>query len=219
MMRRRDWMVFLAACALGILLAWCTAHAGTMTITWEAVQHPGLLHYRVYWGQGSVTPSSSYDLAQPETACAGASCSLKLEELPDCGQIHASVMSCCDDDGDPSGWPQDEGGNNIVVKGWPDPYITSTWPVVANEVQVVTGRNFPPDSELWVDGVPVAVTSVHCERVVLAEPSDGTTFLLLSPDLSIDPATGTEHRVWGEFTRRLWAPGGVWRSFPARGEP
>jgi len=185
---------------LAMVSAWAfPAHAGTMSLEWDTVDHPNLASYRVFYEIGTVSESSTpLDVALPTT-------SVVLLGLDDCAEYHASVQSV-HTDGSLSGWPQDAGGSNIVIRGWPLVTIDSVTYAGAGLVQIA-GNNIGPIVTVLVDDVVVTPLSVACDRVELAE--------LAGARVEIRTTQANGDTLSASYDIPLQAPASLWRRIGA----
>ena len=162
--RRRE-----VAGILALLLTCFPASAGSISLQWRPNTDTATRGYRVYWGAGPRTYTSSLDV---RTAT-----STVLSGLTDCAMSYVAVKA------------YDSGGRESTshsneVSGWPRPAITSVSPADAEEGRrltlTLTGTNFRAGAAVRFLPAGITVNSVtvdSCTRIrvdaTLARVFDG----------------------------------------------
>lgn len=116
-----------------VLLAGGLASAGTVSLTWDAVDDPDVTGYRVYFGLAPTAMTAVSD--------AGPVTEKTIDGLADCATWYLAIRAY-----DGGGLESTETSN--LVMGWPRPVVTASQPrsILPGETALltVTGVNFDP---------------------------------------------------------------------------
>lgn len=130
------------------------AHAGTISIAWDAV--PNATGYRVYYGKASRTYTSFADV--------GPSTQTTIQNLDDCTTWYVAVKAY-------NSAGESESFSN-EVSGWPRPAIASATPASAKQGDQLTveirGANFQSGATVEIDNPHVhldSVSTLACDRM------------------------------------------------------
>ena len=136
-----------------------SVHAGTISLAWDALEHPNLVGYRVYYGPVSGSYAAVLDT--------GISPEVVINGLPACTLQYVAVKARGSDGAESSVFSNE-------ISGWPRPEIVAAPSQVADRATttdvMVDGSNFMPGAAVTLS-VPTivvdAVTVVACDRITL----------------------------------------------------
>jgi hypothetical protein len=138
-------IVFLLVCAV---VPGTATQAGSIALAWDAVSHPDLDGYRVYYGtaSGNYTSFGTADLSATHT----------LTALQDCTNYFIAVKATAGGEESPS--------FSNEISGWARPVVTSVAPATvdqgANATLTINGVNFQSGASVQFDNPGISVTGV-----------------------------------------------------------
>lgn len=175
----------LLAYALATVLS-SVCFAGTMSACIpgdQVVDHPEFAAYRLIWDENTVNDDSQNIVDFPPEHCTpGEPCSFQVDGLPDCTTVHMG-LKLLKTDGELTEWAGSEETGNSIIQGW----ATPTEPVAVWEVPVgfthIEGANFHPDTQVFINTLPVTTIVTSCNRIEIVPPVRGHTVEIFVPDL------------------------------------
>ncbi len=138
----------LAALAMAIVAA-ATVEAGTISVAWDALVHPNLVGYRVFYGTTSGTYTQSVDVALTTQAT--------LTGLTDCTMYYVAVKGRASDGSLSPTY-------SAEISGWARPTVTAASPTSlargATGSVTLTGTNFRSGASVLLSDASIVVNNV-----------------------------------------------------------